>query len=241
MANQIDTAIKRARGYWFVDGFTEIAMGGLLILLAGFLLIKMKTSQASLSSWFLSVTGEVAILKIISFLVVVFLLLWLKDRFTYPRTGFVRAKFTADQIFGFIRNVILFLLLPIAGLLIVSSLIASTRVVLVSMPVWFPIALALLWAILLVLAGEWMGLLRFRWIAGMILLAGIGVGIWQFTMRLTAIEQGSLQPYLLESVHRTLVSLSFVLLITGIIFMFSGVITFMRYRKENPEPYAEDV
>ncbi len=237
MANQIDTAIKRARGYWFVDGFTEIAMGGLLILLAGFLLIKMKTSQASLSSWFLSVTGEVALLKIISFLVVVFLLLWLKDRFTYPRTGFVRAKLTADQILGFVRNVILFLLLPIAGLLIVSSLIASTNAVLVSMPVWFPIALALMWAILLVLAGEWMGLLRFRWIAGMILLTGIGVGIWQFTMRLSATQQGSL----LESIHRTLESLSLVLLITGIIFMFSGAITFMRYRKENPEPYAEDV
>ena len=241
---QINTAIKRARGYWFVDGFTEIAMGGLLILLAGFLLISMRTSQGSFPSWFLSVTGEIAILKIVSLLIVVLILWRLKDHFTYPRTGFVRGKVTVTQIFVILKNLILFLLLPIAGLLIASLLISSTGGVLSSMPVWFPVGLGLLWAVLIVIAGEWMGLPRFRLVGGMILLAGISVGIWQLGMGLPNIPADVrlelLQPPVLESINRALTSLGLILLISGVVLMFSGILTFIRYRRENPQPYTED-
>src|SRR6266496_1420059 len=115
MNTQIDIAIKRARGYWFVDGFTEIGIGGLLIILAAFLLVSMSVSQASFPSWFLSVTGEITIVKIVSFLILILILWWLKDHFTYPRTGFVRGKITVTQIFVILKNMILFLLLPIVG------------------------------------------------------------------------------------------------------------------------------
>jgi len=240
MDKQIDIAIKRARSYWFVDGFTEIALGGLLILLAAFLLLRMKTSQAPFVSWFLSVTGQITLLKIVSFLIVVLIVWWLKDHFTYPRTGFVRGNITANQFFIFVRNVILFLLLPIAGLLIVSMLTSSTGAVLRSMPVWFPVGLALIWAIFVMLAGEWMGLFRFRLIGGMILLAGIGVGIWQLSMGLPNIQSDVLQRSVLESINRTLIGLGVVMLISGFILACSGILTFMRYRKENPEPYRED-
>jgi len=242
---KIDTAIKRARGYWFVDGFTEIAIGGLLIILAGFLLISMNISQAPFPSWFLSVTGEITILKMVSFLIVVLILWWLKDHFTYPRTGFVRGKITVTQILVIIKNMILFLLLPIIGLLIASLLITSTGSVLSSLPVWFPVGLSLMWAILIVLAGEWMGLHRFRLLGVMILLAGIGVGIWQWAMGLpnipANIQPKILQPPVLESVNRALTSLGLILLISGVSLMFSGILTFIRYRRENPQPYTEDV
>jgi len=241
---QIDTAIKRARGYWFVDGFTEIAMGGLLIILAGFLLISMNISQAPFPSWFLSVTGEITMLKMVSFVIVVLILWWLKDHFTYPRTGFVRGKITVTQIVVIIKHVILFLLLPTIGLLIASLLITSACSVLSSMPVWFPVGLGLIWAILIVLAGEWMGLHRFRLLGGMILLAGIGVGIWQLAVGLpnipTNIQPEILQPPVLESVNRALTGLGLILLISGVILMFSGILTFLRYRRENPRPYTED-
>ncbi len=242
---QIDTAIKRARGYWFVDGFTEIAIGGLLIILAGFLLISMNISQAPFPSWFLSVTGEITIVKVVSFLIAIFILWWLKDHFTYPRTGFVRGKITVTQILVIIKNMILFLLLPIIGLLIASLLITSTGSVLSSLPVWFPVGLSLMWAILIVLAGEWMGLHRFRLLGVMILLAGIGVGIWQWAMGLpnipANIQPKILQPPVLESVNRALTSLGLILLISGVSLMFSGILTFIRYRRENPQPYTEDV
>jgi hypothetical protein len=242
---QIDNTVKRARGYWFVDGFIEIAAGVLFVVLAGFLLISMNTSRAPFLSWFLSVTGEVAILKLVSFVIVVLILSRLKDNFTYPRTGFVRGKITMTQIFVILKNLILSMLLPIVGLLIASLLVTSTGSVLGSMPVWFPAGLGVLWGILLVLAGEWMGLHRFRWMAALILLTGLGIGIWQWSMGLpnilANIQPDLLQPPVLESINRSLTSLGFILIGSGVIFILSGVITFLRYRKENPQPYTEDV
>jgi hypothetical protein len=243
---QIDTVIKRARGYWFVDGFTEMAAGGLFVLLAGILLLSGNVPQASSPSWFLSIAGEISIAKFFGILVASLVLWWLKDHFTYPRTGFVRGnRVTAAQALIMIRNAILFLLLPIFGLLAASLLIASASSVLSSMPAWFPVGLGLIWAVLCVLAGEWMGLRRFQLMGAMILLAGIKVGFWQFAMGLPALpanmQSGIFQPPVLEIINRTLTSLGFLTLVSGVILIFSGIVTFLRYRKENPTRYTEDV
>jgi hypothetical protein len=243
---QIDTVVKRARGYWFVDGFTEMAAGGLFILLAGILLVSGNRTQASFSAWFLSVAGEIAIAKFVGILVVALIIWWLKDHFTYPRTGFVRGKrVTAAQVLTVIRNAILFLLLPIFGLFTASLLTTSADSVLSSMPAWFPIGIGLLWGILCVLAGEWMGLRRFRLLGAMILLAGMAIGFRQFAMGLPAfptnVGTGILELLVLESISRTLSGLGLLTLISGIVLMFSGLVTFLRYRKENPNPYTEDV
>jgi hypothetical protein len=241
---QIETTMKRARAYWFIDGFTEIAMGGMFIVLAIAMFISRNTSQTPFLSWLLSVTGKIVILKVVSLLIVVLALWWLKDRFTYPRTGYVRNQITAAKIFVIIRNVILFLLLPIMVLLAASLFITSTGSVLSSMPVWFPIGLGLIWGIFVVLAGEWMGLPRFRLLGGLTILTGIAVGIWQASIGLpnapANVKPTVLQPWLLESIDRTLLNLDLILVILGSILVFSGVTTFLRYRKENPQPYEEE-
>jgi hypothetical protein len=243
---QIDTVVKRARGYWFVDGFTEIAAGGFFILLAGILLFRRSEPQSLSASWFLSVAGEVSIAKLFGFLTVILVLWWLKDHFTYPRTGFVRGnRVTAAQVLILIRNTILFLLLPIFGLLALSLLVASAGSVLSSMPVWFPVGLGIIWAVLCAWAGNWLGLRRFQFMGALILLAGMAVGFWQVAMGLPALPEnmqpGIFQPPVLETIHRTLTSLGFLVLIAGVILMISGFVTFLRYRKENPTPYTEDV
>lgn len=244
MNMQIDSALKRARGYWFVDGFTEMAAGGLFILLAAILLISRNASQASFPAWFLSVAGEVSIAKFVGILVAVLILWWLKDHFTYPRTGFVRSKrVTVGQILILIRNAILFLLFPIFGLLGISLLLASANSVLASLPAWFPFSLGLIWAAVCIFAGEWMGLRRFRLIGILILLTGMTIGLWQFVIGLPTVrensQQGVFQPAMLEIVNRTLASLSLLTLVSGIILALSGLMTFLRYRKENPVPYTE--
>jgi len=243
---QIDTAIKRARGYWFVDGFTEMAAGGFFILLAGILLLRGNAPQDSFPAWFLSVAGEISIAKFIGILAVILILWWLKDHFTYPRTGFVRGnRIKAAQVLIILRNAILFLLLPLFGLLAASLLITSAGSVLASMPAWFPVGIGIIWAVLVMLAGEWMGLRRFRLLGVAILLAGMAIGIWQVAMGLPVspanIQAGMLQSSVLESVNRTLVSLGFLVLVSGLILMFSGLVTFLRYRKENPIPFTEAV
>ena len=243
---QIDTVVKRARGYWFVDGFIEIAAGVLFLLLAGIVLFHGYTPQDSFTSWFLSMAGEVVIAKLFGILTAILVLWWLKDRFTYPRTGFVRGnRVTVAQVLIIIRNVILFLLLPIFGLLLASMLIASESAVLSSMPVWFPVGLGILWTVLFVLAGEWMGLRRFRLLGILILLAGAFVGVWQFLIGLPKFPANAqeiiLQSSMLESISRTFSSMGALILVTGIILILSGVITFLGYRKENPTPYSEEV
>lgn len=245
MNSQIDSAIKRARGYWFVDGFTEIVAGILFIGLAGLLLFSQRASQASFPSWFLSAAVEISIAKLAGIVAAVLVLWWLKDHFTYPRTGFVRGKqITAGQALTVLRNAILFLLLPISGLLIASLFITSTAKVLSSMPVWFPIGISLIWACLFVLAAGWLGLPRFHIVGGVILFAGITIGIWQWMQGLPSvpadIQSGILQPAVLESLNRTLASLSYLILVSGVILVFSGILTFLHYRKENPLPYAEE-
>ena len=246
MNMQIDVVMKRARGYWFVDGFIEMAAGGLFILLAGIILLNGYSPEDSFSSWFLSMAGEVALAKLFGILTVVLVLWWLKDHFTYPRTGFVRGnRVTMAQVLVILRNSILFVLLPISGLLLASLLISSGSAVLSSMSAWFPIVLGILWAILCLLAAEWLGLRRFRLLGVMTLLAGMAVGIWQFAIGLTEFPANTqmeiLQPAMLESISRTLASLGMLVLICGVILVLSGVVTFLHYRKENPTPYEEDL
>jgi hypothetical protein len=243
---QIDTVIKRARGYWFVDGFTEIAAGSLFILLAGIFLLHVNEPHASFSAWFLSAAGEISVAKFFGILTAVLILWWLKDHFTYPRTGFARGnKVTAAHLLILIRNAFLFLLLPLTGLLTVSLLIESTSSILSAVPVWFPVGLGLIWAVLCVLAADWTGLRRFQLAGGLILLAGIKIGLWQFAIGLQSSAAGTppgiFQPSLLEAINRTLTSIAFLTLVTGVIFLLSGIVTFLRYRKENPVPYSEVV
>jgi hypothetical protein len=243
---QIDTAIKRTRAYWFVDGFTEMATGGFFILLAGILVLRWNTPLTSSPSRFLSIAGEISIAKLFGLLIVVLVLWWLKDHFTYPRTGFVRGnRVTTAQVLILIRNVVLFLLLPIFGLLALSMLIASAESVLSSMPVWLPIGVGLIWAVLCVWAGNWMGLRRFQIIGALFLLAGIKVGTWQYVMGLPVLPEnmkdGIFQPAMLEIINRAMTSLGFLVMGAGIILILSGFVTFLRYRKENPTPYSEDV
>jgi hypothetical protein len=79
----------------------------------------------------------------------------------------------------------------------------------------------------------------------LILLAGIKVGIWQYAMGLPVLPEnmqaGIFQPSMLEIINRTMTSLGVLILICGVIFILSGFVTFLRYRKENPTPYMEDV
>jgi hypothetical protein len=247
MNTQIDAAVKRGRGYWFVDGFTEMIAGALLILLGGVLVQRGLAPQASFLAQLTSIAGEVSIVKLVGIVAAILVLVWLKNRFTYPRTGFVRGKWvTAAQVLSFLGRAILFVLLPVLGLVIALICMLPARGVLVSMPAWFPAGLGVLWAVLCILAGEWMGLGRFRLLAALILLAGIATGAWQLVIGLPAVPAEALanpwyaQAPLAEMINRTFVSVGLMTMVSGAVFAISGLVTFLRYRKENPHPYKEE-
>lgn len=142
-----------------------------------------------------------------------------------------------------IRNIMLFVLLPILALLAISLLTTPPNSVLAAMPAWFPMILGTLWAILFVWSGEWMGIRRFRVLAGLTLLAGIVIGGWQLATGLPSFPldfaSGMAEP-IVESINRTFTSLALLVLSCGAVLVVSGLVTFLRYRRDNPSPYAEE-
>jgi len=235
MSTQIDTAIKRGRGYWFVDGFIEMFAGGLLILLGAILLLRGLAPQDSFLAQFISVASEIAMVKVVGIFMAILALWWLKDRFTYPRTGFVRGKrMPMVQILAFFRNGFLVLALPALGLIAVIFLLRPLQGALFSMSIWFPVGLGVLWAVLCVLSGKWLGLRRFWLLGALIGLTGIAAGAWQFVIGWANIPVET-------AIYRTFASVGLLTLVSGVVFLLSGVATFLRYRKENPVPYQEEL
>ena len=245
MNEQIVSALKSVRGYWFVDGFTEMATGVVMAFLAIPLIFSGHASPSTFPAWFLSLAGMISIVKLGGVLAAILVLWWLKDHFTYPRTGLVRARrVTAAQVLAVVRGIVLFLLLPVLGLLAVALLLTSSSSLLASMPVWFPVGIGVLWAVLLLWSGEWMGLARFRLLAALTTLAGMAVGAWQTEAGLPSIAPGNLpglsQPSIVESISRTFMSLGLLSLVCGALLLLSGFVTFVRYRKANPLSYTEN-
>jgi hypothetical protein len=86
----------------------------------------------------------------------------------------------------------------------------------------------------------------------LILLAGMGISAWQLAAGLPPIPVETLQSSslaalpevlrapLAETINRAFVSIGLLTLVSGAVFAISGVVTFLRYRKENPVPYKEE-
>jgi hypothetical protein len=234
MNTQIEPATKRGRGYWFVDGFIEMITGGLLIILGGILLLSGMAPQDSFLAQFLSVAGEIALVKVVGILMAVLVLWWLKDHFTYPRTGFIRGKrIPLAQILAFLRDGFLILALPMLALMAALALLPPLRGAFFSMPVWFPVGIGVIWGALCILLGQWTGLRRFWVVGALIGLAGIKAGAWQFVLGVPGVS-------LETAIYRTFAGAGLLSLASGVVFALSGLVTFLRYRKENPVPYSEE-
>lgn len=253
MERQIDSAVKRGRAYWFADGFSELILGVFFLLLGSAVLLLVWAGQGAFLEGFTTTAVEFAILKGVALLAAFLALWWLKDRFTYPRTGYVRGKSVPPLVLlTVIRNLILIALLPVMGLISLLLFIPQTRTVLAYLPAGLPVAIGALWGALAYFGGEWMGLRRFRLLGWLMLLAGTAVGLWQLSYGLTALPAEALQWNILDPLPdalqyplsewfiRMLTGMGVLTLAAGAGFAATGAVTFLRYRKENPAPYREE-
>ena len=253
MHNQIDGAIRVGRGYWFEDGFTEMLGGGLFVLLGGVLLLRGMAAQGSFLAQFASIASDIGFVKVFGLLAAGLIIWWVKDRFTYPRTGFVRGKrVTLAQMLTLLRNAVLCLLLPVLALAAVFFLVPSTWAILSSMPAWLPVFLSAILGAASILSGRWLGLRRFALLGVLILLTGIGIGAWQLAVGLPQLPVEALQSSslaalpealraaLAETLNRAFAGIGWLTVGSGAAFAISGLVTFLRYRKENPVPYKEE-
>jgi hypothetical protein len=253
MEQQIAAAVKRGRAYWFADGFTEILCGIFLLLVGSVGLLRGIAGQNAFLSQFATTAVDIGIVKLFALVAAVLVIWGLKDRFTYPRTGFVQGKrIMPGVILTFIRNGILVVLLPVLGLMAAFIFIPPLRTILATIPAWLPMGVGVLLGILLYLSGEWMGLRRFRLMGFLVLLAGMAVGVWQILKGFPRLATEALQANWLapmpdtlrapldEILSRVFIGMSVLTLAAGFFLLFSGIVTFLRYRKENPAPYREE-
>ncbi len=253
MEKQIDSAVKRGRAYWFADGFSEMIAGIFFIILGAAVHLRGWAGQGGFLSGFSSVAVDIGILKSVTLLAAFLALWWLKDRFTYPRTGYVRGQRVPPAVLlVFLRNIFLVVIIPLLGLIAVLLFVPPARIVLAYIPAGLPAGIGVFLGILCFIAGEWMGLRRFRLLGLLILLTGIAIGAWQLlagfpALSTEALRQNFLEPLpdalrspLDEILVRTFTGMGLLTLASGIGFLLSGSATFIRYRKENPAPYREE-
>jgi len=253
MEQQIDSAVKRGRAYWFVDGFAEMGAGALFLLLGVGVLLRGWIGQEGWLSWFASAAIDFGTLKAVTLLAAVLAVWWLKDRFTYPRTGYIRGKSVPQSaVLSFLRNVLLLVILPVLGLAAAVILLPPMRIVLTSIPAWLPVGIGALWGVFSWLTGTWTGLTRFRVMGALALMTGMAVGAWQMAAGFPALPAEALQADwwtampdalsrpLIDTLNRMFAGVGTMTLVCGIILLASGLVTFLSYRKENPEPYRED-
>jgi hypothetical protein len=88
MENSIERTIQRTRQYWYIDGFGEILTSVILILLAVLNAISGLPMFSSISGLFISIGYP---------LIVLIGVIWgrklvktLKEKFTFPRTGYIQ-------------------------------------------------------------------------------------------------------------------------------------------------------
>lgn len=173
MKDEIQKTQQRTLQYWLVDGLSEIAFGGLSLLL-GFYFY----SQATLpqESWLYTIlnTGFVVIIIVGAFLMNRFVVA-VKTRLTYPRTGYVSYR----RETGSKRWLRIFVAFSTAAL--TSSLftlaLSGNRLSLD----WMPAAMGVIFSVTLLITAWRTAVLRFTLLAGGALIWGasltfLGVG-----------------------------------------------------------------
>lgn len=93
--NDLNKTIRRSQQYWFEDGLMELLLGLLFVVLSGLFLW-----QSTTNSPYAALIGGLAmpVIIIAGAILMGIALRWLKERFVYPRTGYVTyAKPTNKQ------------------------------------------------------------------------------------------------------------------------------------------------
>lgn len=209
MKSPLETAQKRTRRYWYEDGLSELAAGAVILLMA---LVNLALGLLAPPPWkdWLSALG-LPVIVIGGGILARRLVERLKERLTYPRTGYLRyprpkptRRFMSA---GIAIGVALMVTLMTAWL----SAAQSERLI--------PALTGLLSAILILFIGMSVGLARFYLLA-----------VWQFAFGLLGSRLNLPAPFDLALFFGAL----------GVGLLISGGITLSRYLRANPLPPPDE-
>ncbi len=205
MKSPLETAQKRTRRYWYEDGLPELAAGGVICLMA---LVNLAVARLAPPDWkgWLSAIG-LPLIVVGGGILARALILRLKERLTYPRSGYLvypRAKPSRRFLTAGVGIGAAFIVAVLTAWL---SAAKSERLI--------PALTGLFAALLILFLGMRVGLVRFYLLA-----------VWQFGWGLAGSRLNLPAPYDLVLFFG---SLGFGLLV-------SGGFTLLRYLRANPLP-----
>lgn len=159
---------KRIERYWYADGLWEISFGLILALLSGFYFLVLRLEGTQMPA-FIFMILQIAVIFGVYF-IVSHLLRFLKERITYPRSGYV--VFRKPAPIKRIQRGVLILLFSMVlaiglGLLSIVQPLASRM----------PVIISLILAGTLVYLGFRFNLARMFVIAALTVLLGLGVSL----------------------------------------------------------------
>jgi len=120
MLINIEDVLRNTRRYWFIDGLSEIT-GGVIIIIIALSYRFVFLMQDSLTRTMLLLIGQPALILLSTYFARKFIMI-LKEKITYPRTGFL--KFRAVKPNKRIQRILLVILIA-GGVSIFISFMAS--------------------------------------------------------------------------------------------------------------------
>jgi len=231
---------QRARAYWFADGLNEI-VGGAFAALLGMLILLQNYLQSAQADILSTLTDMFLLAGVVS---IPLLLRWMKERVTYPRSGYVAYPQLqpADRLKQGIPAILL--ALALVGL-VAGSILASpiTRLWAMACLVWIPSLMGVLVGTGLFRSARETGLTRQAWLGGISILTALWLGWRSFplmhllTPGLTAGRITEPMPSQAAAVMQILMAamyanVAFLLIIVGGMALILGVAARVRYLKE---------
>jgi hypothetical protein len=246
MKDTLTQVQQRARAYWFADGLNEI-VGGTFAALLGALILLQTSLQSAQADILSTVTNMLLLAGAVS---IPLLLRWMKERITYPHSGYV-AYPELKPAERLKRGAPAILLALVLAVLIAGSILASpiTRLWAMVCLVWMPSLMGVLVGAGIFRSARETGLTRQAWLGGLSILTALWLGWRSFplmnllTPALTAGRITEPMPMQTAAVMQTLMAamyanVAFLLIIVGGAALILGVVAHVRYLKEthNVEP-----
>jgi len=188
MKDTLTQVQQHARAYWFADGLNEIVSGIFAALYGGLILLITRAESGAPPKDMLSTTADIFLL--VGVFLTPVLLRWMKERGTYPRSGYVaypELKF-AERLRRVIPAMIIaFLLVVLVATFIIAS--AQTRLWVFASMAWLPTAMGVLFGVIFIRSARETGLTRHFLLGSISLATAIWLG-WRTLPFLSRISLG---------------------------------------------------
>jgi len=222
MTNPIKDPIRRTQAYWYVDGLVEIGTGVFLMLLGIILIIE--GALPADAPWADTLAFVRNMTMVVGTIAVGLSVKAIKNRLTYPRTGYIAYPQPKSHEFGkYLGVAVVTAIIVSLGLVLAMKYIPVVQTMIAYLPAWLMVWLGLILGCIYLSWGLRTGLRRFYWLAGLSLITGL-VLAWQ-GRGLNLIEGKS---YLLTGS-------GIFLTVMGIGLSISGAVTLRNYLKNTQQ------